>query len=208
MVDSVDGDGNPIKVIRDGVSFSWWSESGKAMIAKSVERAPQSVAQVADPEFAFNVGPTPPAWVTTGLYVIDDDGTEIGTFDRIQGNFAVFTLSSGATLPAVNDQLTPVSPPEFLGGQVLLLRIHGDFFQDQVIVPDEADPDKEKQWARNKVAKYIKDNGTGPDTFDLAGTNIPYYELDGVKLTEADIFVDALKAAGLPWHEWLGGNSY
>jgi hypothetical protein len=201
-----DAEGN--WVTRPGVEWSWWSGAGKLMVAKRTERAPQAVTQVADPEFGFAVGGSPPEWAKSGLYVVDDNGDTIGTFDRIQGTVAVFTLASGATLPSVSDNLTPVSPPEFLAGQTLLLRLHSEFFENDRIIPDDADPDKEEQWARSKVVKYVKDNGTGPTNFDLAGTNVPYYELDGVKFTKATTLISALKAAGIPHHEFLGGNRY
>jgi hypothetical protein len=101
-----------------------------------------------------------------------------------------------------------ITPPTFLGGVVALLRIHSDFFLSDRIIPDEADPDKEEQWTRSKVVKHVKDNGTGPSNFDLAGTNVPYYELDGVKITKPDKLDEALVAAGLPRHEFMGGNTY
>lgn len=209
MIDGVDEEGSPIKVVRDGVRWLWWNggDDGKVTTVKQKTRTPQQVAQAADPEFAFNVGATPPAWVTDDLYVVDDDLAKVGTFDRIQGNFAVFTLEPGATLPAVNDTLTPISPAETLGGVVLHLRIWKDFFNSDRIVPDEADPDKEEQWARSKIVQYVKNNGT-PDTFDLKGTSIPYYELDGVKFTKPQILYDALDASGGIKHIRMGGMNW
>ena len=48
---------------------------------------------------------------------------------------------------------------------------------DDPLIPDDADLDKPEQWARSKIARWVRNNGT-------AGTveQIPYYEVDGVRL--------------------------
>lgn len=97
-----------------------------------------------------------------------------------------------------------ITPPTFLPGTVALCRIYSEFFEDQYIDPaGAADPENPEQWEKNKVAKYIKDNGT----LDSVGT-IPYYEVDGVRIfrpTDVEAF---LAANNIPGHIWLGGNSY
>ena len=101
-----------------------------------------------------------------------------------------------------------ITPPQFLNGFALQLRISKDFFLEDRLIPDESDPDKEEQWARSKVVRYVKNNGTGPLTFNLLGTDVPYYELDGVKITKPDKLDEALVAGGMPRHEIMGGNFY
>lgn len=96
-----------------------------------------------------------------------------------------------------------ITPPTFLPGFVALVRIHGQFFEDNVLIPDDADPDKLEQWARNRVVQYIKNNGT-PGTMG----SIPYYEVDGVRMFRPADVKGFLNNKNLPGHEWLGGNSF
>lgn len=94
------------------------------------------------------------------------------------------------------------TPPTFAPGKVALLRINSQFFDDH-LEPAEDDPDREEQWARSKVARYIRNNGT-PGT--MAG--IPYYQIDGVRLlrpSDVQAFIQANNTIG---HEWVGGNSF
>lgn len=109
-------------------------------------------------------------------------------------------MRTQGTYDAEGNELTA---PTYIPGEVLLLRIHGDFFNTDRLEPDEADPDKAEQWARSKVARFIKNNGT-PGT--VQGVN--YYELDGVRIFRAADVQAKLVEWGVPGHEWLGGNSY
>lgn len=102
--------------------------------------------------------------------------------------------------PAVVDQDGNVTTPAtYIPGEVLLMRIHGDFFNSDRI-PDAAD---QEQWSRSKVARFIRNNGT-PGT--VQGVN--YYELDGVRIFRAADVQAKLAEWGVPGHEWLGGNQF
>lgn len=85
-----------------------------------------------------------------------------------------------------------VTPPAFLPGVVMLLRI------------SEATDDlggTGEQWNRSKVAQYIRNNGT-PGTQG----GIPYYELNSVWLFRASDVFTFIANNNLPRHEWFGGN--
>jgi hypothetical protein len=98
-----------------------------------------------------------------------------------------------------------LTPPTFLPGFVALVRVYGEFFDNQLIKlgdPDWVEDDQLEQWGRNRIAKYVKENGT-PGTM---GT-LPYYEIDSVRLFRAADVFEWLRNNNLPHHEWLGGNS-
>ena len=104
------------------------------------------------------------------------------------------------------DGETVITPASFLPGTVALVRIYSSFFEDQYIDPaGAADPENPEQWEKNKVAKYIKDNGT---LNTIGSPAIPYYELDGVRIFRPQDVNAFLASNSLPGHEWLGGNSY
>ncbi len=109
------------------------------------------------------------------------------------------------TSPAVVDgEGNVTTPATFAPGKVMLLRISPEFFDDR-LVPDDADPDKEEQWARSKIARYVKNNGT-PGT--MAGGTIPYYEIDGVRLLRPSDVKSFIAANNTVGHEWVGGNNF
>ncbi len=132
---------------RDGVSYCWWSGSGKFMTAPGV--------------------------------------------------------------PSGNDNDPWTTPPTFLPGVVMLLRLHSAFFDDNEIKegdPDyvePADPDNIEQHERCRVVRYVKENG-------VLGTmgGIPYYEIDNVRLFRPSDVETFLTAKGVPAHIWVGGNVY
>lgn len=109
-------------------------------------------------------------------------------------------MTQAGTYDADRNELTP---PTYLNGFVALVRISGQFFDDNRLVPDGADPDKLEQWARSKIAKWVKDNGT-PGTMG----GIPYYEVSGVRMFRPNDVTAFLASRNLPGHEWLGGNSF
>ena len=140
---------------------------------------------------------------TNGLLIQDAEGN-----DSLRDGFSyVWWAESGklvtaqGTYDAEGNELTP---PTFLPGFVALCRISGGFFDSDRLDPAEDDPDKEEQYTRSKVARYIKNNGT-PGT--LAGGSIRYFELSGVRIFRPRDVFDWLASRGLPGHEWLGGNS-
>jgi len=205
-VPSEDEQGNPITVDqpRRGFAYSWWNGTGKMMTERRTLRDTRAVDQSNATEFAFNIGLATPSWLDATVVAQDPTTLEtVGTYDRKQGNFAVFT-STGAS-PTVGTSLEIYSGPMYLTGEVALLRIYDTFFEDDRLIPDEADPEKEEQWARSKVARYIKNNGT-PGT--VAGGSIPYYEVDGVRIFRPQDVETWLTTNGLPTHSWLGGNRF
>jgi hypothetical protein len=95
--------------------------------------------------------------------------------------------------------LIELTPPTFLTGFVVLIRLYREYFDaDKINAGGE-------QWARSKVVKYIKDNGT-PGT--VAGGSISYYQLGAVRIFRPADVTAWLAANNLPGHEWFGGNSY
>jgi hypothetical protein len=94
-----------------------------------------------------------------------------------------------------------ITPPTFLPGFVALCRIHSSFFGDDVLVPDEANPDAAEQWAHSKFSRYVKNNGA-PGT----DSGVSYYELDGVRLFRYADLQAKIAEWDVPGHEWLGGN--
>lgn len=150
-------------------------------------------------KFANFARTNPPA---NPLQQQDDEGNWV---DR-RGFTWVWWAESGKLMTArgtYDQDGNEVTPPTYLPGFVALVRIHGDFFNQNILTPDEADPEKDEQWARNKVAQYIKNNGT-PGTMG----GIPYYEVDGVRMFRPQDVTAYLSANNLPGHEWLGGNSF
>lgn len=129
-------------------------------------------------------------------------------FDR-RGFTWVWWAESGKMMTAkgtYDQDGNEITPPSFLPGFVALCRIHGDFFhQNRIEVgdPDYDENDVQEQWGRNRVARYIKTNGT-PGTMG----GIPYYEVDGVRMFRPADVTAFLAANNLPGHEWLGGNSF
>ena len=92
-----------------------------------------------------------------------------------------------------------LTAPEFLPGHVILLRIDTQFWPEDKIAEQNEDGTLE-QWARSKVVRYIKNNGT---LGTMAG--IPYYELDGVRIFRPQDVQTWLDAKGLPGHVWRRG---
>ena len=111
-------------------------------------------------------------------------------------------MTAAGTYDQDGNELTP---PTFLPGFVALVRVYGEFFEQQAIKEGDQDYDEaeaSEQWGRNRIAKYVKENGT-PGTM---GT-LPYYEIDSVRLFRAADVFEWLRNNNLPHHEWLGGNS-
>ena len=131
----------------------------------------------ADNELVIRQGVDYCWWAGSGKFM-----TQVGTYDA-EGN--------------------EITPPTYLPGVVALMRIYGSFFESNILVPDSEDPDKDEQWARSKIAKYIKDNGT-PGTMG----GIPYYEIDSVRLFRPTDVEEFLANNNIPGHIWVGGNQY
>ncbi|MCP5087915.1 MAG: hypothetical protein GY952_14070 [Rhodobacteraceae bacterium] len=108
-----------------------------------------------------------------------------------------------------NPTADPVVPPTFLPGVAMLLHIHSEFFDDNNITPEDddyvkpADPDNIEQHERNRVVRYIKENGT-------EGTmgGVAYYEIDDVRLFRPKDVVAFIVANNVKGHRWVDGNSY
>jgi hypothetical protein len=94
---------------------------------------------------------------------------------------------------------TLVTPPTFLAGFVMILRLHTVMYDSDRLA------DTGEQWVKSRVAKYIKDNGV---LGSVAGGAIPYYELSGVRIFRPADVTAWLAANNLPGHEWVGGNQY
>jgi len=204
IVEVPDGEGGTADRPRKGFTYSWWNGTGKLMTERRTLRATQAVDQSNATEFAFNIGAATPAWLDATVVAEDPNALKtVGAYDRKQGNFAVFT--SIGTSPAVGTSLEIYSGPLYLTGEVALLRIYDTFFSEDRLIPDEADPEKEEQWARSKIARYIKNNGV-PGT--VAGGSIPYYEVDGIRIFRPQDVETWLTTNGLPTHGWLGGNRF
>lgn len=88
--------------------------------------------------------------------------------------------------------------PSYAPGVVLLMRIHGEFFANDVLNETPADPEDVKEWERSKVAKYIKDNGT-PGTMG----GIPYFEVGGVRIFRRKDVDEFAAANNIPGHVFL-----
>ena len=101
-----------------------------------------------------------------------------------------------------------IVPPSFAPGVVALLRIDGSFFENTKLADQEYDEEgvpQLEQHQRSAVVNYIRNNGT-PGT--MTADDIPYYDIDGVRLLrpqDVDAFV---QSRNIPGHIWVGGNSY
>ena len=137
--------------------------------------------------------------------LLDDEGNTRPGVDYCWWAGSGKFMTAKGTYDENGDELTA---PTFAPGVVALLRIHSSFFESTKLADqtydEEGNPQLE-QWQRSAVAKYIKDNGVyGTMTAD----NIPYYEIDNVRLLrpqDADAFCES---RGIPGHIWVGGNSY
>lgn len=143
--------------------------------------------------------------VANNLFVImaDEQGNEIRVPRR--GIRYFWWNGSGDFMtarPEFDENGDIATPATFLPGIVAVLRI---FTADDAVDTADLDPgeDETTQWARSKVARYIKTNGE-------AGTigGISYYEIDGVRIFRPAEVTAWLSARNLPGHEWVGGNSY
>jgi len=152
-------------------------------------------------QFAKNHPPANP--------LLQDDG-EGGTTTREgvsycwwagTGNF----MTQKGTYDENGDEITP---PTFAPGAVALLRIYGSFFQSTKLADqtyDENGVPQLEQEQRSAIVKYVKDNGT-PGT--MTADNIPYYEIDGVRLLRPQDVESFMQSRNIPGHIWVGGNSY
>ena len=104
-------------------------------------------------------------------------------------------MTARGTYDAEGNELTA---PSFAPGVVLLLRIHGEFFKDDNLTPAEDDPEKDEQWARSKVVRYIKNNGTPGIVL-----GIRYYELDGIQVYKPEDVAEFIAARNVPDHRFL-----
>jgi len=159
-------------------------------------------------EFAFNVGGNPPAWLDAtdaeGNFttVALRDMKAVGRFNRIQGNFAVFS----GVADVAEDLQVALPDPQFLNQFVILAHIHGSFFNDDRISDGITGEENEvvEQWQKSALIRTIR-NAATPIT--VAG-DIQGYDWAGVKLFRAADVQAFLASRGVPGHEWLGGNSY
>jgi hypothetical protein len=191
-------------VVRKGVEWSWWGGTGQLMRTPRQLRATRAVNLSQSGEFAFNVGATPPSWLDDTVRAFDGD-TEVGVYDRIQGLFAVFTGTA-----TVGQSLDVYSGPTFVSGEVLLMRIHGSFFNSDRFTGDTDDegqtiPESERSesWGKSRIARYVRKNGTEGTT-----EGIQHFEIDGVRIFRAADVLSLVASWGVPGHEWLGGNSF
>lgn len=109
------------------------------------------------------------------------------------------------TAPGVYDsEGVEVTPPTFAPGVVALLRIHSDFFANDLLEDKyDVNGNKKEQWVYSKAAKWIKDNGT-PGTMG----GVSYYEVGGVRLFKPEDVETFCASNNIPGHIWVGGNEY
>jgi hypothetical protein len=116
--------------------------------------------------------------------------------------------------PVLDKDGNVTTPATFLAGYVVNCRIHSNKYADDMIGEAKAAPlggepavvkdatvVKGEQWARSRVAKWVKDNGT---LGSIGG--IPCYTVNNVKLFRAADVQGWLDSKGLPGSEWFGGN--
>ena len=96
-----------------------------------------------------------------------------------------------------------LTAPAYAPGVVLLLRIHHEFFDSDKLRPAANDPNKDEQWARSKVIRAIKQNGTKGKT----GT-VNHYEWDGIRIYRPQDVAAFIKAKGVPGHGFSGGSFF
>lgn len=181
-----------------GFTYTFWAGSGQFLTAQRTFKASRGV-DIIDPvdrEFGFSVKP---AWMAAGV-TAEKDGDVIGTYDRAQGPYSVFT-ATGA-LPSVGEVLDAYTPNEYLSGVVAIIRLYGQRAVDDA---EEDTGQTGESWDRSKVAQAIRNNGT---PISVAGGAINGYEWDGVRIFRYQDVDAWLSAQGLPGHEWLGGNTY
>lgn len=100
--------------------------------------------------------------------------------------------------PPVLDVLGVVTTPATYNGVAAHMRIHAGFFAQDRLIPDEVDPDRAEAWARSKVARFIKNNGTPGQR-----AGVQYYELDGVQLSRVSDIQEWCEGRGVPGHSYL-----
>lgn len=184
-----------------GVEYCLWGGDGAVTRAPRQMRTEAALSLSVLGEAAIVLpGGTAPLWLEDGV-TIENDGEIVGTYDRVQAGRAVFK-TPGVTL-AVGLTVEVWSPLVTLTGVAVLLRLHSQALVDDALVPDDADPDKAEQWARSKVARWVKNNGT-------LGTieEIPYYLVDGVRLFRPADAIPLIQSWGGAGHEWAGGNAF
>jgi hypothetical protein len=101
------------------------------------------------------------------------------------------------------DPFKPLQPATYLNGIVGLGRLYGERAEDDIIIPNPTDPNRDKQWARSKLALWFKTNGNAGQT-----QGISWYGVAGERLYDPVSVNVFLAANDLPGHQWAGGNSY
>jgi hypothetical protein len=180
--------------LRPGVSFSWWNGTGRMMRRRVSLQTTAAVDQAQNGELAFNIGAATPAWLTEEVEAHGTFPDFRGRFIRKQGNFAVF--SGEAT---VGEELGIYVPdPAYVTGEIALIRIGGKAGVEDALNDTPVDPDDVKEWERSKIARYIRNNGT-PGT----SAEMPYYEIDGVRIFRRKDVNAKLAEWDVPGHEYL-----
>ena len=132
-----------------------------------------------------------------------DDG-EGGTIKQARPGLEwSWWAGSGQFMTDAGSQTDPETDPGYVAptyapGVVLLMRVHGEFFDWDRLEETPADPDDVKEWERSKIAQYVRNNGT-PGTMG----GIPYYEVDGVRLFRRKDVDTFTSANNLPGHVFL-----
>lgn len=85
------------------------------------------------------------------------------------------------------------SSPTYAPGVVMRMRVHGEFFDW-----DRIDTSSTAEWARSKIAQYVKDNGTSGTMSD-----IPFFEISSVRLFLNEDVQTFISSRGLPGHVFL-----
>ena len=146
----------------------------------------------------FLRSPTTKTAITT---LLTARGLLDATGNPVAGFAYVWWQESGKfmlTKPVVNPAtLAVTTPATFLAGFVMMVRLYDSLFASDQIAGGTGE-----QWARSKIAQYLKNNGT-PSV--IGGIN--FYAFGGVQIFRAADVVTWLGANNMPGHEWAGGNT-
>jgi hypothetical protein len=99
------------------------------------------------------------------------------------------------------DPFKELQPATYLNGIVALARFYDERAEDDLIVPGSTDPDRDRQWARSKLALWFKTNGNAGSTL-----GIDWYGVSGTRLYDPVTLNVFLATRKLPGHQWAGGN--
>lgn len=132
-----------------------------------------------------------------GLLVQDPETQEWATAYGVEWSWWQGSGKMLRSLGTYDAEGVELTPPTFVNGWVILLRLHSTYADADKLDPAGPTAEDIPEWDRSKVARFIRNNGT-PGT--VAG--LTYYEIDGVRILRVQDVEAKLAEWGVPSHRF------